>query len=653
MIYTIGIDDENFTKSTVAAVYDYFKDSNEIEVDLETQGFDCHVDSLLCFQIGDADNQWVIHPDYIMHFKDLLEEKTLLGQNIKFDLKFLYKNNIWPRRVYDTFLAESVLTCGLKQVRRNLAAIAKNRLGIDLDKTVRDNIWKEGLTKRVIEYSAADVMYLGKIKKSQVRDLVKEGLEKALDIENQFVLCLAYIEYCGMKLNKKAWEKKMKQDIVDKELALKELDLFIVENKINRYISSQMDMFDSTPKILINWNSSDQVVELFKHLGIPVAVTIKGELKESVESKHIEKHAVKFPIVAKYLRYKELEKVVTTYGQNFIDQINPVTGRIHTQFKQIMDTSRTSSGGKNKATKEEYINFQNIPKDKPTRQCFISAEGNTLIVSDYSSQEQVILANKCLDKDLLEFFDSKESDMHSFIASKMYPELKYMSLTEIAELHPEKRQNAKIAGFTITFGGNEMTIAGNQNLPLAQAKHIIDSYFGAFPKMKEYFDGAKQEGLQNGYILISEHTGRRSYIEGFNTYLRLKKEINREFWEKWKWEKVNPTSEYEEMKEKISTFYKIKGGIERKSLNYGIQGTAAEISKIAGYKFFMWILDNNLQNKVLIPNFVHDEYVAEAPDDIVAVVNKNLKKCMEDSGSIYCKRVKLKAEPVKTKKWTK
>lgn len=651
-VKVIGIEGE-FERGSVQEVYDYFEHKEFVEYDSETSGFNCHKDSLMCFQLGDYDNQWVIHPSYLQDFKELLEKKTLLGQNIKFDLKFLYKNNIWPKRVWDTFLAESVLTCGLKQVRRDLATIARKRLNVDLDKSVRDNIWKEGLTKRVIEYSADDVKYLGQIKRLQEKDLRKNGLEKALDIENEFVLCLAYIEYCGFKLNKEAWKTKCEQDIINKDKAEKALDQWIFDNDITKFIDFQLDLFSTERKSTINWSSSAQVVELFEYLKIPVLVTIKGVLKKSVEAKHIEKHGDKFPIVKLYLHYKECEKLVSTYGFNFIEQIDKFTGRLHTNFKQIMDTGRTSSGGKNKSTKEEYLNFQNIPSDELTRQCFVSEESNSLIISDYSGQEQVVLANKCLDKNLLEFYDNGFGDMHSFIAQKMYPELHNVSLEDIAKNHSDKRQNAKIAGFTITFGGNELTISGNQNIPIVQAKNIIDSYFGAFPAMKDYFDEAKMEGLRNGYILISEHTGRKSYIEGFQDYLTLKKKINKDFWDKYKWEKISESALYLEMKEEISTFYKIKGAVERKSLNFPIQGSAAEVSKIAGSKFFRWIVENNYQNKILIPNFVHDEYVAESPDELSEIVSQNLQRCMEESGAIYCKRVKLKAEPVIRKVWNK
>lgn len=383
-IKTFGIFSPSFEETTFNEIIAYFRDKEEIGLDSETMGFDPYTVDLLCLQIGDYDNQFIIHPSNVHMFKDFLEQKVLLGHNLKFDLLFLYYYNIFPNRVYDSFLAESILYCGIKNHKKGLAAVAKERVGVDLDKSVRDNIWKEGLSDRVIEYSADDVKYLSKIKESQTKELIEKGLIKTLELENEFTLVLAYIEFCGFKLDKPAWEKKVlrqKKELEEKE---EELNQYILDNNISKYIDYQGDLFSSTLKPSINWNSSKQVINLFEDLGINVEIKEKGVVKKSVDSKVITKQKEKFNILPIYLKYKELEKVVSTYGDNFISQINPITGRIHTRFKQIMDTGRISSGGKNKETKESYPNMQNLPSDSETRSCFIAGEGNVLIVSDYS-----------------------------------------------------------------------------------------------------------------------------------------------------------------------------------------------------------------------------------------------------------------------------
>lgn len=654
MVKLLGIENKNFENSSIEEIYGYFSEKESVQFDSETMGFDAHTKALMCVQLGDTDNQFVVSPDLLHHFKDLLEGKTLLMHNAKFDLKFLYKNDIWPRKIYDTFLAESVLTCGLQQAKRTLAAVAKKRLEVSLDKSVRDSIWNEGLTTRVLQYAADDVKYLESIRDHQLEDIKRLGLEGAVEQENQFVLALAYIEFSGLKLNVKAWKAKCDQDLVNLIAAKAKLDNFIVENDIDDFISPQLDLFSPVQAITINWASSKQVIKLFKQLKIPVSIIEKGVERESVEYKYINKYAKKYPIVEDYLHYKECEKLVTTYGVNFIKQINPATGRLHTNFKQLMDTGRTSSGGKNRDTKEAYLNFQNIPSDDKTRACFIADEGNLLVVSDYSGQEQVVLANKTLDKNLLEFYDRGLADMHSFVASKMYPELEDLSIEDIKRDHKDKRQSAKIAGFIISYGGSPKNIAEQLDQTEEQGQITFNAYFKAFPDMRVSFEKAKKEGLEKGYILISEKTGRKSFIDGYEEFMELKREINEGFWERWKKVKKDPSSEkYKLYKDKISKYFKIRGAIERKSLNFPIQGVAAEISKLAGIKFFEWIRENKLLNQVLIVNYIHDEILAECPQLFAGVVATSLQRCMEEAGAEYCKRVKLKAEPVITTVWNK
>jgi DNA polymerase I len=668
MLYTYGIEHPSFEEVSREWIYKYFKGKEFIQADCETFGFDCHTKEMMCFQIGDYYDQFVIHPSVLGEFKKLLEEKTLIGHNIKFDLKFLYKKDIWPNKVYDTMLAEQVLHCGNPTVRHNLAAVAKRRLDIDLDKSVRDNIWKEGLTERVIQYAGDDVKHLEGIRDKQMEDLKRFSLDKVVDLENDFTLVLAYIEFCGFKLDREKWQAKMDKDLRLLQEAEAALNAYIWEQNIEGYKDTQLDMFSTDQQnTLINWSSSKQVVKLFKKLGIPCTITEKGKEKDSVEASVIAKYANQFPIVKQYLDYKEKEKVVGTYGQSFLNQINEVTGRLHTNFRQILDTGRISSGGKNRSTREEYLNFQNIPSGKDTRACFVAEEGNSLVVCDYSGQEQIVLANYSLDENLLEFYDQGLADMHSFVAAKMHPELEGLSLDEIKSLHKDKRQAAKIAGFAINYGGNGSTIAEQLNVTEEVGNNVYTGYFKAFPGLDGYFKKVKKQGLEKGYILIDNVIGRKSFIYGYDEYKRLKKDMGERFWDNWKMlkklrkqaeekgESMKPSDYhlYQTYRDKISRYFKIKGEIERKSLNFPIQGSSANITKKSAIYFFEWIKRNGLLNIVLFCNQVHDENVAECPDDIKETVGHALTDCMNRAGAIYCKRVPLKTEPDYSPFWRK
>lgn len=656
MIYTLGIDNlfkEN--EVTVDFILDYFKEKPEVQFDTETTGLDCHIAELMCFQLGDGENQFVITPDYIKHFKNFLESKILIGQNLKFDLKFLYKKGIYPNSVFDTFLAESVLYCGFDFHKKSLDAIAERRLGIEIDKSVRDRIWEKGLTTEVIKYAAKDVEYLQGIKESQLKEANDKGLSKTIYLENKFVLVLAYIEYCGFKLDSEKWQEKCIADLEKFNAAKKALDDYILDNGISEFCTVQFDLFTPEPitKCNINWSSPKQVSQLFQYLDVPVSTEKDGQIKISVGEKNIAKFEKEYPIIKPYLEYKGYEKLVGTYGKNFFRHINKNTGRIHTQFKQIMNTGRLSSGGKNKETKEEYINFQNIPSDPFTRSCFVAEKGNVLLVSDYSGQEQVVLANKSLDPALLEFYDKGLADMHSFVASKMYPELEGMDFEKIKKEHKDKRQSAKTAGFAINYGGNGSTIARNNNVSEEEGAFIYESYFTAFPGLKDYFKLVQNQVLNDGYVLINDYLGRKCYIAGYENFLKEKQDFTRDFWMTYREAKKNNTEEFPALREKVSKWFKFKGQMERMALNYPIQGSSADITKISCVYFFKWIKENNLLDTVLFVNTIHDENVVECPLEIKDKVSLALKDCMNKAADIFCKRVKLTAEPEITEYWKK
>jgi len=616
-------------QTTLDYLFARFRSTTHLAVDTETTGLFFFRDKVLSLQIGDAQDQFVIDVQNIdiKVLKEFLESKTLLMQNAKFDLKFLFNYGIYPTQIIDTYLQEEV-------------------------KEVRSYIHKEGLTARVIIYGANDVKYLHAIARKQRKRLVEDKLTIAAALENQFVFSLAYIEYSGIYLDKTKWSEKQKIDNINLKTSELTLNNWIIENlPSSNWIDAQLDLFSSEKKVNINWNSPKQVIKLFKDLGINTETKdAKGELSNSVEAPIIKPQEGKFPIIKPYLKYKQCYKVVSTYGDNFINQINPGTGRIHTSFRQLMDTGRLSSGEK----KMGSINLQNIPADKPTRTCFTSQfDWSTLINADYSGQEQIILANFTKEKNLLEFYEKDLGDMHSFIAGKIYKELSHLPLEEIKKLHPDKRQNAKSAGFAINYGGNGSTIADNLNISEEEGDFVYDAYFEAFPDLKGWFDSVQSDTISKGYVLINNVTNRRSYIPFFEEFKVAKREVDQYgFWSNYRQYKKEGSAKFHNYyKPLVKRYFKMIGIMERRALNYRIQGTASEVTKIACIKFMKEILSRNLFNIVKISNVVHDEILVECPKIMAESISVLLKKCMEDAGDVFCKIVPLKAVPVISDSW--
>ena len=654
-----------YSFSTVDKCLEYLETLDEVGVDTETRRFDPSVDSdLLSLQLGDDKKQFVIDCGTvdIQLFKDIIERKLVLLQNAKFDLKFLYFFKIVPSKIYDTFLAERILTTGIPTARKGLDALVWNYCKQHMDKSIRGSIHREGLSARVIKYAGDDVKYLSEIKRKQLEKAETLNLTKSISLDNEYVRVLAYIEHCGVKLDVDKWNAKCLEDKKFLEKKAKELDKFIFDNSkmFPHLIDNQMDLFDPKPQTRINWNSSKQVIPFMQKIGIDTKVKDKksGLTKDSIDKSVLSPQKDKHKIVPLYIEYSEAYKVVSTYGENWLDYINPRTQRIHTNYTQIMNTGRLSSGqkGNKKRGLSQKPNMQNVPSDDRTRSCFIVEKGNTLIVADYSGQEQVVLANKSLEPNLLEFYAKGLGDMHSFNAKKIFStELADVELNDVKKARPDLRQMAKAAGFAINYGGVGMTIARNLSIPLETGEMVYKAYFEAFPGLANYFKLQKDRAIKNGYIEFNDVSKRKCFVYGFEDFKALHKELydDKGFWSEYKAEKIKDSDHFKNtLKPKVREYFVKKGGIERDALNYPIQGTSADITKLAGIYMFRYLEKHNLVFNVLMPNVVHDEIHLECKTEKAEELSLILKKCMEDAGDVFCKTVPLKAEPCLTPYWT-
>lgn len=607
----------------VQDIISYFKNHKFIALDTETSGLDPHSCELLSIQFGDFDQQFVVEysPNILEKLKPLLLRKDVVWvlQNAKFDLQFFYKHNIILENIFDTYLAEGVLYCGFDDVklpnyvRKSLDVLVLKYCGVLLNKSIRGTINRVGLTDKVIEYGANDVKYLIHVMTSQMVKIKEDGLWGAVKLDNKFVKVLAYIEYCGIYLNKEKWLAKMEDDskkLSDMEFALNK---WVFERFGDKYVNKQLDLFSAAKRCSLNWSSSKQIIPIFKELGVDTKVRDKktGKMKDSIEAKHIVKQVHVSPLIQMYIDYKKAQKLVTTYGQNFLDAINPKTGRIHATFWQIMNTGRTSCGSGDNKDDDNSINLQNIPSDKITRGCFTNQFENTILVDcDYSQQEDRMYTQLSKEPALIDFYNdtTRKRDGHSFTAKLCFPkELKDIPEEEVKHVRPDLRSKAKGAKFAILFGGVGDTIAKNLGLSKEEGDEVYDAYMKAFPKLKEYFDYIKPIVVKNGYVYFNKVTGRRSYYQTFDEYERLSRTIDKQWWENYKQHKFHQTEDFlTYYKPTCKRFFNLRGDLERRALNFPCQGSASDMSKLAGVWFFDWILKENLFNKVKISNFVHD-----------------------------------------------
>lgn len=648
-----------YEKASILESLTYLNTLDWVGVDTETMGFDVFTKKLLTIQLGDAHNQYVVDLTTVKidYYKELLESKNLILQNAKFDIRFLYYHNIIPNKlIWDTYLAEMKLTQGLDEVRRNLGALAERYCDThDVDKGNRGLIHIKGVyDDQVINYCAKDVTFLHEIKDKQYAKAVELNMVRAIELECEVVKALAYIEFCGIYVDRDKWLQKVSESGVEFNVVVKELNQYVLNHpKLTKFVDAQLDLFSTERTVLINWASDKDVKEVFNILGINTTVIEKGVKKQSVEAKNLLPQEHMFDILPIYLKYTKLAKELSTYGKDFLRYINPITGRIHTNFNQIMNTGRMSSGGKQGNT--DMPNLQNIPNDTKHRSCFTpQSKYNVFVDCDYSGMENVVMTNISKEPNLIEFFNKDLGDLHSFVASKIYPYVAEVPLQDVKKLYPKERQNAKSGGFCFLFGGTGYTAALNLNISRQEGEELEKTYFEAFPKLKEHFDKVEKEAIENGYILIDEVTGSKWFLfqhDKFKETYTIIENLPKAYWDKYKQEKAKQSSWYLEQKENISKYYSRKGQIRRNAINAPVQGSSATITKIALVNMYQYILSNNLFGKVLIVNAIHDELMLEVPKDISESMAKVLQKCMEDAGKEHCTIIPLKAEPIIADWW--
>ncbi len=445
MVYFITANTELFTNPLYKCInikesLQILESFNIVQFDSETTGRDPHINKILCIQFGNKakDIQIVVDTTTIdiQQYKDILETKYLITQNGKFDLEFLYSVGIVPTKVYDTMIVEQLLYLGFPPVGKpggigfSLSAIAKRYLNIDIDKSIRGDIIWRGLDTDVIIYAANDVKWLEDIMQLQILECRRKNCLIGAKLECDFIPVMAYLEWCGIRLDIPKWEHKMSIDSSNLNLRLNALDQFAIalNNPDFIYINNQGDLFggfDTTPKCTINWSSSKQVIKFAKYLGFDTNIKDKktGEDKDTVVEKHLKSQkGINDEFLKIYFEYQESAKVVSTYGQNYIDAINTKTDRIHTTFRQLGASSGRMTCGSQQSNKDlaaykkiipsrvKYVQLQTLPADEITRECFIPKEGNLMCSCDYSALESRLGADIYNEHSMIDEFLYRSGD---------------------------------------------------------------------------------------------------------------------------------------------------------------------------------------------------------------------------------------------------
>lgn len=506
-------------------------------------------------------------------------EKILkIGQNIKYDITVLKKYGIEIKgKLFDTMIAHYLLN---PELRHNMDYLAETYLEY---RTIH--------IEELIGAKGKNQLNMRNLSPEQIKDYacedaditlkLKNILEKSI-IENQLANLLYSIELPLIYVLADMEYTGVKLD----ENALKEYSKKLTEILIS-YESEIFKLADGE----FNINSAKQVGEiLFEKLKI-VDKPKKTKTGQYVTSEEVlESLKASHPIVAKILEYRGTKKLLSTYVDALPLLINPRDNKIHTSYNQtITSTGRLSSSNPN---------LQNIPirddQGREIRKAFVADEGSTFFSADYSQIELRIMAHLSKDENMIDAFNSG-ADIHAATAAKIYK-------IPLEEVTSNMRRMAKTANFGIIYGISIFGLAERLTIPRGEAKLLIDGYFESYPKVKEYMDNIIQTAKEYGYV--ETIFGRKRYLPDINSR--------------------NAT---------------VRGYAERNAINAPIQGSAADIIKVAMNKIFECFEKENIKSKMILQ--VHDELNFNVCNDELSRVKEIV---IEEMESAYQMVVPLKVD---------
>jgi DNA polymerase I len=593
-------------------------------VDTETTGLDPYQSKLLLVQIATFESVFVydftqLEIDCVKSFRDLLTDVTIIKvfQNASFDIKVFYhfgKFIVDP--IHDTRVVEAILTAGLVGVRNDLASIANRRLGVVLDKTVRNEFVSESfsqITAEQIEYAARDVIVLKDIFLQQIAQVKEQQLQEVYKLEAKLTKVVAMMEYFGMPFN--AGHLKTLEPVFDGliENAERMLQHMIIKAGVAEEI-----VFDRGGYSAVNTSSNQQMLQYFRTVGVDLenlnAQTVtEWDFKNRKTAKNHAVSTVEFDSdlvssIESYGRYENYRlnsyaflvgarKLQSTYVRGLQEMENPVTGRIHCTFNQIgAATGRFSSS---------RPNLQNLPSDQKMKDLGIKQsirhafavrdDSRRLIIADYSTIELVIIADASGDQGLIANLD----DLHTYVAKHV---LNVSDITkDNKKEHPYKvwREAAKMVNYSIAYSVGGENLAKQMTIKLApvgakyspkQGDSIIDQWKAMFPEATNWLKKSSRSAVVNGWV--ADSFGRKRYW-------------NREdFAAKWK-----------------------KEAAEREAANFPIQALSATMVKLALIKTF----ERLDMRRAVIVSTVHDEIIVESTAAYAETARAILKEAMEEA----------------------
>ena len=599
LVYNISNTQHDYKTVTSAeelrAMCDYLAKFEEFAFDSETTGLDPITSTIVGLSFAaEPHKAWYVpmahanRDEYLDIMRPLFSNAatTKIGQNIKFDIMVLRCAGIEVKgRKIDTMLLHYIIDA---ESRHNMNYLAMRYLNY------------EPIAIETLIGKGAKQLTMDMVGMERVAEYAAEDADVTLRLKHELY---REVEQLGMLDLYNNIEEPMIDVLADMELEGVTID----REALARYgvelrelllrLESEIRTMAEEPEL--NINSSRQLGEvLFGKLRIAAKPKMTKTKQFSTDEEYLQSFAHDFPIVGKILEYRGIKKLLSTYVEALPELINPKTGHIHTSYNQaVTATGRLSSTNPN---------LQNIPiRDelgKPIRAAFIASDAeHTLVAADYSQIELRLMAHLSGDEALIEAFNSGK-DIHAATAARLYHK-------GVEEVTSDERRRAKTANFGIIYGISAFGLAQRLDIANRDAKELIESYFSSYPEVKNYMDGAIANAATAGYVETMFQ--RRRTLRDITSSNRT-----------------------------------VRGLAERNAINAPIQGSAADIMKLAMAEIRRRFVAEGIGSKMIMQ--VHDEVVIDTMRSELDRVKAIVKEAME---SVATLRVPLIAEVNSADNW--
>src|SRR5437660_878105 len=566
-----------------------------IGLDTETTDLDPYLARLRLIQLASSDGVFIVDLNRFVE-TDLKRSDALaplrqlfssprpikIAHNAKFDAKFI-KHNLGVDIIglFDTLLASQLVSAGDIEERHGLEAIAGRYLNEAVDKSERLSNWEFELSEAQLQYAARDAAVLIPLREKLIDKIKSLGLIQCAQLEFECVMPVVDLELAGFFMDKRRWLE---------QLAIVEERRAEIANELQEMLGegvAQASLF-GPPRANINLDSQQQVTEALSRLGIPVP--------DSTRNWKLQPLAAQYPVVAKLLEYRTMQKALTSYGQNMIEFINPKTGRLHADFRQIgAPTGRFACTNPN---------IQQVPHAVEYRRCFMGhPEGRRLVIADYSQIELRILAEFSGDEAFIDAFNSG-ADLHRVTAAQVFN----VSQDQVTK---EQRDFAKRLNFGVVYGIGAQRFSMMTGLSVTEAENVLRRYFSTYRGLDAYL-------RESANRAVSEKQARTASgrLVRFNYDASDRQQVS------------------------IT---------QRNGKNAPIQGTSADILKRA-----LRLLKDDLRDtSAKIVNIIHDEIVVEVDETEAKHIAQKVERAMCVAGEEYLQTVPVKVESQIACEWTK